>query len=393
VAALEAGSTRSRYLIGALENSRLRLIGAGLSKSEGWFKGHIADQQAVVSAFERAIKEGERTAGVSVPSAVVGMGGVSIEGLNNRGLYEMGRPRVILEEDAQYAVEQALRVHLPADRMILQMAPQDFMVDGQTEFWNPQGATGSRLESFVHLVTTSCHEHQSLVSAVHKAHLAVDETVFEPYAAAYAAVGPEERGKGAAVVDIGAHSTGLVVYYGDALMATASLPISGDHFTRDVAQGLCVSFEDAERLKLEYGCAMVGLTADNSSIELPSPEGRPPREAPRLELNRILEARAGELFLYVRRQLAKVCADQGPLDTVVLVGAGAQMPGMCEMADRVLNCQTRPGTAEGIAEWPIEFRTPAWTTAAGLLLYSARLRLRKRGKTDDGLWNRLFGRD
>ena len=394
VAALEAGSTRSRYLIGALEHSRLRLIGAGLSKAEGWLKGHIADQRAVVSTFERAVREAEKCAGVSVPSAVVGMGGASIEGLNNRGVYVMGRPRVIHEADARYAVEQALRVHMPADRMILQMAPQDFLVDGLTEFWNPQGATGSRLESFVHLVTTSCHEHHCLVSAVHQAHMAVDETVFEPYAAAYAAVRPAERAEGVAVIDIGAHSTGLVVYYGEALMASANLPISGDHFTRDVMQGLCISYEDAERLKLEYGCAMVGLTADNSTIELPSPEGRPPREAPRLELNRILEARAGELFLYVRRELSKVGSDQGPVSSVVLVGAGALMPGMWEMAERVLNCQARTGLADGIVDWPEEFKTPAWTTAAGLLLYSARLKQRSAGRTDaPGLWDRLFGRD
>ena len=394
VAALEAGSARSRYLIGALEHSRLRLIGAGISKAEGWLKGHIADQPAVVATFERAVREAEKCADVSIPSAVVGMGGASIEGLNNRGLYLMGRPRVIHEADARYAVEQALRVHMPADRMILQMAPQDFLVDGLTEFWNPQGATGSRLESFVHLVTTSCHEHHCLVSAVHQAHMAVDETVFEPYAAAYAAVRPAERAEGVAVVDIGAHSTGLVVYYGEALMASANLPISGDHFTRDVAQGLFISFEDAERLKLEYGCAMVGLTADNSTIELPSPEGRPPREAPRLELNRILEARAGELFLYVRRELSKVSSDQGPVSSVVLVGAGSLMPGMWEMAERVLNCQARTGLAEGIVDWPEEFKSPAWTTAAGLLLYSARLKQRSAGRTDaPGLWDRLFGRD
>ncbi len=233
------------------------------------------------------------------------MGGASIEGLNNRGLYEMGRPREIGVADTKYAVERAFHVHMPADRMILQMSPQDFVVDGRAEYWNPQGAQGSRLESFVHLVTTSTQEHQCLVGAVHQAHLAVEETVFEPFAAAYATVEAEERAEGVAIVDIGAHSTDMVIYYGDALLAAASLPICGDHFTRDVAQGLCISFEDAEKLKLECGCAMVGLTADNSIIELPSPEGRPPREAPRLELNRILEARAEELFLYVRQEFVQ----------------------------------------------------------------------------------------
>jgi cell division protein FtsA len=391
VAGLDAGSYRTRCLIGSVENGRLRLLGAGVAKSEGWWKGRIADQQALVASMERAIREAERSADVSVASAVAGMGGASIEGLNNRGLYEMGRSREIGEAETKYAVERAFRVHMPADRMILQMSPQDFVVDGRAEYWNPNGARGSRLESFVHLVTTSVQEHQCLIDAVHQAHLAVEETVFEPFAAAYASVGVEERAEGVAVVDIGAHSTDMVIYYGDSLLGAASLPICGDHFTRDVSHGLCISYEDAENLKHECGCAMLGLTADNSIIELPSPQGRPPREAPRLELNRILEARAEELFLYVRREFARAGLEQGPMNGVVLTGGGALMTGMCDMAERVLNCQARNGLAAGIMDWPEKLDNPAWATAAGLMMYAARLRRPGGEEKSPGLWGRLFG--
>ncbi len=234
VAAVDAGSNVTRCLIGALENSHVRLLGAGAVQSAGWLKGRIADQRLLVAALEASTREAEKSAGVSIDAVVAGMGGPSIEGLNNRGLYEMGRPREVDADAMRYAVERALRVNMPADRMILQMSPQDFVVDGRAEYWNPQGAQGARLESFVHLVTTSTQEHQCLVSAVQQAHLAVEETVFEPFAAAYAAVTPEERAQGVAVVDIGAHSTDLVIFYGDALLVSASLPICGDHFTRDV---------------------------------------------------------------------------------------------------------------------------------------------------------------
>lgn len=392
VAGLDAGSSRTRCLIGALENSRLRLLGAGVAKSDGWWKGRVTDQHALVASMERAIRGAEKSANVSVASTVLGMGGASIEGLNNRGLYEMGRPREIGAAEAKYAVERAFHVHMPADRMILQMSPQEFVVDGRAEYWNPQGAQGTRLESFVHLVTTSTQEHQWLVGAVHQAHLAVEETVFEPFAAAYATVIAEERAEGVAIVDIGAHSTDMVIYYGDALLAAASLPICGDHFTRDISHGLCISFEDAENLKLDCGCAMVGLTADNSIIELPSPEGRPPREAPRLELNRILEARAEELFLYVQREFSKVGLEQGPVNGVVLTGGGALMTGLCDMAERVLNCQARNGLATGILDWSEDLDDPAWATAAGLVMYAARLKQQDGGdERSPGLWGRLFG--
>jgi cell division protein FtsA len=392
IVGLDAGSHWTRCLIGAMENSHVRLLGAGEAPSGGWWKSRIADQQALVASLGGALRAAEKSAGVTVGSAVAGMGGSSIEGLNNRGLYEMGRPREIRQEDMRYAVEQALRVNLPADRMILQMAPQDFVVDGRAEYWNPQGSRGSRLESFVHLVTVSAQEHRSLVAAMHKIGLEAEETVFEPFAAAYAAVGADERAEGVVVVDIGAHSTGVVIYYGEALLAAASLPISGDHFTKDVAQRLCISYEDAERLKRECGCAIVGQTADNSLVELPSPEGRPSREAPRFELNDALEARAGELFVRVRQEIAKAGMDQGPLNGVVLTGAAASMPGMCDMAERVLNCQARNGLPVGIADWPEDFEDPAWTTAAGLLMYSARLKRQKGVEPEDpSLWSRLFG--
>jgi len=392
VAGLDAGSDWIRYAIGVLENDRLRLLGAARAPAAGWSKGRIADQRALVGALETCIREAERSAGVSAPGAVVGMGGATTQGLNSRGLYEMGRPRRISETETRFAVEQALDLHMPADRMILQAAPQDFVVDGRAQFWNPEGAQGSRLESFVHLVTVSQQEHQCLVSAVHQAHLAVEETVFEAYAAAYAALTSEERAEGVAVLDIGAQSTELAVYWGDALLAAASLPVSGRHFTADVSHGLCIGFEDAERLKLEWGCAMLGLTGDSNLIEVPSPEGRQPRDIPRLELNRILEARAGDLFLRAKREIAKAGLDQAPLGGVVLAGGGALLNGMCDIAERVLNCLARNGLAVGIVDWPEELDNPAWTTAAGLLLYAARLKQAESGEgRPAGLWNRLFG--
>ena len=153
-----------------------------------------------------------------------------------------------------------------------------------------------------HVISTSVHEHQALVNAVHHAHLAVEETIFEPVAAAYSAVLADERSRGVAVVDIGAHSTDIVIYDGDALLRASSIPISADHFTRDVAIGLTVSYEDAEHLKRDYGCAVLGLTSEHSLIEVPSPDGRAPREAPRTLSERdSRSARAGAVPFHSRR--------------------------------------------------------------------------------------------
>jgi cell division protein FtsA len=188
---------------------------------------------------------------------------------------------------------------------------------------------------------------------------------------------PEERARGVAALDIGAHSSELVVYDGDAILLAAPIPIGGDHFTRDVAWGLCVSFEDAERLKHEYGCAILGLTADSTLIEVPSLEGRPAREATRRQLNEILEARAEELFLYVRKAVAGVGMEQSLMEGIVISGGGVTLNGMCDVAERILNCQARNGLAVGIADWKPEVDTPTCTTVAGLAMYAAKLKMHR----------------
>ena len=218
------------------------------------------------------------------------------------------------------------------------------------------------------------------MDAVHQSHLAVEESVFEPVAASYAAILQEDRIRGVLLVDIGSHSTDIAVYDGEAMLLATSLPIWGDHFTRDIAYIFKISYEDAERLKQEYGCAMLGLTADNSLIEVPSPENRASREAKRRELNEVLEARAEELFLYIRNELHKVGMDQSLVEGAVLCGGGSMLNGMCDVAERVLNCPARNGLVVGLKDWPEELDNPLYTTVAGLAMYSARLKTRREGK-------------
>ena len=310
------GSSRTRCVICALQGDHLRCLSYGLAVSSGWTKGRITDQDAVAESIRAAVADAERGAKVSVEAATLGIGGRAIHGAQGRGLYEFGRPREIDADDLAYAVELGADVALERDRMILHVAPQDFILDGRAGFRQPTKGVCSRLEANVHLVTGSTQEHQALIASAHLAHLPVEETVFEPMAAAYACVGPEERARGVAIVDIGLESSGLVVYDGEKLILASSIPVTADHFTRDIAWMLKVDYEDAESLKQQYGCAMLGLTAESTLIEIPSPEGRPPREAHRSELIDVLDARADQLFGFVRAEIQRAGMDRSLLEGV-----------------------------------------------------------------------------
>ncbi len=372
---VDAGSSRTRCLICALEGDHIRYLSHGLAHGAGWAKGRVIDQDALADSIRAAVVDAERGARLPVESATIGVGGIGISGAQGRGLYEFGRPREVDAEDMAFAVKRASQVLLEPDRMLLHVLPQDFTLDGRAGFRKPHKGVCSRLEANVHIVTGSFQEHQAVVAATHLAGIAVEETVFEPMAAAYACLYQEERARGVALLDIGLHSTDLVVYDGDALLLASSVPIWSDHLTRDISSIFKVTYEDAECLKQQYGCALLGLTADSSLIEVPSPDGRPPREARRSDLNEILEARAEEMFLHVRAELQRVGMERNLLEGIVLTGGGAFLNGMCDMAERVLNCQAGNGLAKGFGDWPEELKNPAWTTAAGLALYSAKLKL------------------
>ena len=376
---LDAGSTCTRIVICALEHDSLKFLGHAQAPVQAWSRSRLSDQEALTQSIRFALHEAELRAQVSPESAVVGVGG-SVAGINSRGVYEFGRRRDIEPDDLRYAVELGARVRLEEDRQVLQICPQDFTLDGRAGYRNPKGITCARLEANVHVVTASAQDHGALISAVHQAHLAVDETVFEGIAAAYASVLPEDRARGVAVVDVGAQSTQIAIYDGDALLLAMSLPIAGDHLTRDISWLLKVDYEDAESLKKEYGCAITGMESDHSLIEIPSPEGRAPREAPRHQLNEILEARAEEIFDRIYSEILRIGMEQSLLEGVILTGGGAILPGMCDMAERILNCQARNGLTAGIEGWPSELDTPVWTVAAGLAMYSGRLHLKREVK-------------
>lgn len=383
---LDPGSRKTRMVICVLENGRIRLLGASAVDSEGWLKGRIADPKTVSASILRAQREAEALAGISVGSAVVGMGGQTVRGANGRGVVEWGHNREIEQRDVNRVVDRASRVVLQEDRMVLQLFYQDFVVDDQPGLRDPRNMLASRLEINVHLVTSSVQEHNALIGAVNEAHLAVEETVFEALASCYAAVLPENRREGIAVVDIGAQSTELVIYYGDSMHLASTVKVCGDHFTRDLAQSLCLTYEDAELVKLEYGSAVSKDTADNMFIELPTRDDRPRREERRKFVNSVLEARAVELFTFVRSEFARVGMDRALIGGVFLTGGGAKLPGLCDAAEEVLQCQTRFGLAEGIANWPDELNDPEWCSAAGLAMYSAKLKDRFQYQQQSAGW-------
>ncbi|MCS7315794.1 MAG: cell division protein FtsA [Bryobacterales bacterium] len=387
---VDAGSDRTRVVVLAVNRDSIEFAGFGESISNGWHRSRIADARGVAESIRQAREAAGLCAGRPVESGVLGAGGSTVGCASSRGGYEDDYRRALNQADVDLVIERAAHVELGEDRMLLHLCLREFSVDGRARLRDPRGQAGVQLQAYVSLITFSTQEHDVLVGAANLAGLAVEETVFEPLAAAYACLRSEQRRGGVALLDMGAESSDLVVYDGDALLLASSIELGGWRFTEDVARGLGVGFQEAETVKLEHGCMALDGEAPPAFLELPAPPGRGPRTIARDELAFILEARAEQLFRWVRRELRRINREGELLNGLALCGGAARLPGLCEMAEKVLGCEAYLGLPGRIRNFPPELQDPEWTTATGLAMYSARLKQRERERRRS-FFSRIFG--
>ncbi len=373
--ALDIGSTKTCALMGELEDDTVKFVSLGAAESKGLRKGLIVNLDAAVSSIRRALEEAESVAGVPVESALVGVAGSHIRGVNSRGGITLGhRPRDIDREDVRRAVEAARNITLPEDREVLHVLPQEFLVDAQDSIRDPMGMVGQRLEVNVHIVTGSVTATQNLITAVNRAGVVVADTVLEPLASAEACLTQDERELGCCLLDIGGGTTELLVYGGGVVRHTAAIPVGGDHFTNDLAVGLRTPIPEAERIKREHACALRELLGEDYALEIASVGDRPPRAVYARMLCEIVEPRAQELLMLVRDELQRAGLESLLPAGLVLAGGGSRLRCLVELAERLFALPVRLAAPRGPVGMPEEISQPEYAAAVGLLMYGARAR-------------------
>ncbi|MFZ0820384.1 MAG: cell division protein FtsA [Candidatus Acidiferrales bacterium] len=372
---LDIGSTKTCALVGELDDDGLRFVALGAAESKGLRKGLIVNLDATVSSIRRAVEEAESASGVPVESAILGVAGSHVKGVNSRGGITLGqRARDVQKDDVRRAIDAARSITLPDDREIIHVLPQEFLLDAQNHIRDPIGMVGQRLEVNVHIVTSAVSSSQNLVTAANRAGVIVADTVLEPLAAAEACLTQDERELGCCLLDIGGGSTDLVVFAGGVARHAAVVPIGGDHFTNDLAVGLRTPVPEAERIKRNYACAWRELLTEDLPIEIGSVGDRPPRTVFTRMLNDIVEPRAQELLSLVRDELQRAGLDAMIPAGIVLTGGGARLLGLPELADRMFSLPVRVGAPRSLPGLPEEFAQPEYSASVGLLLYGAKAR-------------------
>src|ERR671916_1576713 len=403
---LDVGTSRVTCIIGEPgDGGLIDIVGIGESEARGLRKGVVVDPETAVDSITRAVEEAERMSGLEAVEVAINLSGSHIMSFNGQAIVAVsgrerdpaqagtygngtrrshstmtvvaGRDREITHDDVRRAIESASAIQLPAGREIVDRLPQEFIVDDQDGINDPVGMIGARLAVKVHIVTSPVTARQNVINAVNRAGLVVGEMVLEQLAAAEATLTDDDKEFGAALVDIGAETTGLVIYQRGAVQHTAVFALGGSHFTNDIAFGLRTPIPEAEKIKRSAGCAYsasLNEMARGELVEAPSVGGRPPRQLSRQILCGLLQPRAEEVLMHVADEIRESGWERQLSSGVILTGGGALLGGMVEIAEQVFDALVRTGYPErdrfgGLVE---DVQSPAWTAAAGLSLVAQR---------------------
>jgi len=393
IVGLDIGTTKICAVVGELTPDGVDVVGIGTSPSTGLRKGVVVNIEQTVQSIKRALEEAELMAGCDIRSVYAGIAGSHIKGFNSHGVIAVKGGEVGVK-DVERVIDAAKAVAIPLDREVIHILPQEYIVDDQRGIHDPLGMAGVRLEVKVHIVTGAVTSAQNIVRSCHRSGLDVADIVLESLASSKAALTPEEREIGVALVDLGGGTTDIAIFGSDSIKHTSVIALGGTNLTNDIAFGLRTPMAAAEKIKIKYGCCLAEVVPAEDFIEVPSVGDREPRRLSRQVLAEICEPRVEEILALVDQDLVRSGFKNRIAAGVVLTGGTSLISGMQELAEQVFNLPTRLGYPRGVGGLKDVVASPMYATAVGLLLYGAekegaeqRFRIR-----DDKMFNRILGR-
>ena len=369
VVGLDIGTSKIVAIVGELSpEGQLEIIGIGSHASRGLKKGVVVNIDSTVQSIQRAVEEAELMAGCQIQSVYAGIAGSHIRSMSSHGIVAI-RDREVFQPDIDRVIDAAQAVAIPADQKILHILPQEFLIDSQEGIKEPLGMSGVRLEAKVHLVTCAVNAAQNIEKCIQQCGLAVDDIILEQLASSYAVLTEDEKDLGVCLVDIGGGTSDIAIFTGGAIKHTAVIPIAGDQVTNDIAMALRTPTQNAEEIKIKYGCALASLAGENETIKVPSVGERDDRDLSRQALAEVIEPRYEELFTLIQAELRRSGFEDLIPAGIVLTGGTSKMEGVIELAEEIFHMPVSIGKPKSVAGLSDIVRNPIYATSVGLLQY------------------------
>ena len=371
---LDVGSSNVRVVILQKfeEEEKPRVMGAGQIASFGIRRGVVADVEETVKAIREAVKNAERTSGIPISRVIVSIGGNHIKYQESPGVVAIGRADgEITGDDVIRSLIAAETISLPSNTEIIHVIPRSFTVDDQKDIKDPLGMNGIRLEVNAMLILGSTPIIKNLSKCIYQAGVEVDDMVFSALAAGKAALNKRQKELGAVLIDMGGGTTSFVVYEEGDLVQVGVVPIGGGHITNDIAIGLRTSIDVAEKVKINYGSALPDEIGKKDQINLAEIDQNEEGEVSRHHVAEIVEARLEEVFTLIDKELRKTNRSGMLPAGAVIVGGGAKLPGVVDLAKKVLRLPAQTGFPLELGGIVDKVDEPGYITAVGLALWGA----------------------
>ena len=349
----------------------VRVIGIGHQKSHGVKSGVVVDLNRAEHAVRLAVDGAERMAGLTVDSLIVNLTAGRLKSSTHAATINLGGHEVDAA-DIRRVLAAGAKQAMKSEREVVHSLPVGFSLDGERGVRDPRGMVGDSLGVDMHVLTGDSAPLRNLELCINRAHLSVERMVATPYASGLAALVDDELEMGAACIDMGGGTTTISVFSDGKFVYGDSIPVGGNHVTMDMAKGLSVRLEHAERLKVMHGSALPGSADDRETFTIQpmgSDEGEVPLQVPRAVMTRIIRARVEETLEMIRDRLGKSGYGTVVGKRVVLTGGASQLQGLPEAARRILGRNVRIGRPLGVAGLPEAAKGPAFATAVGLMIY------------------------
>lgn len=381
LAGLELGSSKIATLIAQVQTdpatfeSTINIVGVSSVESKGVKKGQIVDIEDAVDATISSVEAAERMAGYNLDAAYLTLGGAHVSSQNSHGVVAVSDPDgEVSPDDVERVIEAASAISLPSSREVLHVLPKEYVVDGESGVKDPVGMSGVRLEVETHLVTASQAAVKNLRKAVNEVGIQIEGLVFTGLASAEAVLTETEKELGCVLVDIGGGTTSVAAFIDGALSYSSVIPIGGKNVTNDLAIGLRVSLDAAEKIK---------VAISNEEKKGKGKDGEDEMNLERLGVSEvkkiskktltegIIRPRLNEIFTMVRLDLEKAGLANRIPSGVVITGGAADTAGIVDSAKRMMSLPVRVGKPKGVGGLIDDVITPSFATPVGLILHGA----------------------
>jgi cell division protein FtsA len=372
IAALDVGTAKVCCFIAKVETGGPRVIGIGHQVSRGMRSGAVIEMDAAEQAVRATVQAAEQMCGETIHDVYVNVScGAPTSSPVDVDVSIAGHE--VSVGDVRRAIAEAGSGDMEDNRRILHRIPIDQTIDDIGGITDPIGMYGERLAMTLHRVDAAPGPVRNLETVIERAHLDIAGLVATPYASGLACLAEDESDLGVTLIDIGAGTTSIALFFSGRMVHLDVLPVGGGHITSDLARGLTTPLVHAERIKVLFGSLLPSRTDDHEMVEI-TPVGEADSaqtsHVPRSLVNSIVRPRIEEILEMTRDRLQASGFDRLVGRRAVITGGASQTPGMQDYAGRVLDKQARiarPAYIGGLAE---ATGGPAFSAAAGLLAYA-----------------------